>query len=92
MGAPIDHDLPEGFRIELHTQISAPVTLGGVPRLAAIVIGTVALVVSLGLKAPYLGIPLGLGLWGISYRLTKDDPHLFETVRRHLHHPPHLEG
>ncbi|MEW6596967.1 MAG: VirB3 family type IV secretion system protein [Pseudomonadota bacterium] len=92
MALDTDHNSPDGFRIELHTQISAPITLGGVPRNLAILVGTIALVISLGLKAPFLGIPLGIGLWAVSYALTKDDPHFFEALKRHLHHPPHLEG
>jgi type IV secretory pathway TrbD component len=87
-----DQTLPEGYRIELHTQVSAPVTIGGVPRQWAILIGTAVLVVSLGLKMPYLGVPLGMALWAVCYRITKDDPYFFEAARRHLRHPSHLEG
>jgi type IV secretion system protein VirB3 len=92
MTGSADQRLPEGFRIELHTQVSAPVTIGGVPRQWAIMIGTAVLVVSLGLKMPLLGIPMGIALWGICYAITKDDPYFFEVAKRHLHHPSHLEG
>ena len=85
-------DLPEGYRVELHSQISAPITMGGVPRQWAIMIGTTVLVVSLGLKAPYVGVPMGLALWAAAYAVTKDDSHVFEVAKRHLYHPPHLEG
>ena len=84
--------VPEGYRIELHTGVSAPITIGGVPRRWAILIGTCVLVISLGLKAPWLGIPLGIALWAGCYAITKDDPQLFEVAKRHLHHPPHFEG
>jgi type IV secretion system protein VirB3 len=87
-----DQAPPDGFRIELHTQVSAPVTIGGVPRQWAIMIGTAVLVISLGLKMPYLGIPMGIALWALCYAITKDDPYFFEVARRHLHHPSHLEG
>ena len=85
-------DPPEGYRVELHTQISAPITLGGVPRQWAIMIGTSVLVVSLGLKMPYVGVPMGMALWAAAYAITKDDPYFFEVAKRHIYHPPHLEG
>jgi len=82
----------EGYRVELHTQISAPITIGGVPRQWAIMIGTVVLVLCLGLKMPYVGLPLGAVIWAVAYAITKDDPYFFEVSKRHIHHPPHLEG
>lgn len=85
-------DLPDGYRVELHTQISAPITMAGVPRQWAIMIGTAVLVVSLGLRMPYVGVPMGLAFWIAAYAITKDDPHFFEVARRHIHHPAHLEG
>ena len=85
-------DLPEGYRVELHTQVSAPVTMGGVPRQWAIMIGTVVLVVSLALKMPYIGLPLGAVIWAAAYAITKDDPYFFEVSKRHIYHPSHLEG
>jgi type IV secretory pathway TrbD component len=87
-----DQKTPEGYRVELHTQVSAPVTIGGVPRQWAIMIGTAVLVVSLGLKMPFIGVPMGMALWAVCYAITKDDPYFFEAARRHLHHPSHLEG
>ena len=85
-------DLPDGYRVELHTQISAPITIGGVPRQSAILIGTSVLVVCLGLKMPYVGLPMGMALWALAYAITKDDPFFFEVAKRHIHHPAHLEG
>jgi len=85
-------ELPDGYRVELHTQVSAPITIGGVPRQWAIMIGTCVLVVSLGLKMPYIGVPLGMALWAAAYAITKDDPLFFEVAKRHIYHPSHLEG
>jgi type IV secretion system protein TrbD len=86
------HEWPEGYRVELHTQVSAPITIGGVPRQWAIMIGTVVLVVSLALKMPLIGLPLGAVIWAVAYAITKDDPYFFEVSKRHIYHPPHLEG
>lgn len=92
MAPGADQIPPDGYQVELHTQVSAPVTIGGVPRQWAIMIGTAVLVVSLGLKMPYVGLPMGMALWAVCYAITKDDPYFFEAARRHLHHPSHLEG
>lgn len=92
MAGGADQQLPEGYRVDLHTQVSAPITIMGVPRQWAIMIGTAVLVVSLGLKMPYIGIPLGIAFWAVAYAITKDDPFFFEVAKRHIQHPPHLEG
>lgn len=84
--------LPVGYRIECHAHISAPITLGGVPRGLAIAIGIMALIICLPLKMPYFGVPLGMAVWAAAYRITKDDPYYPTVVRRHIYHPPHLEG
>jgi type IV secretion system protein VirB3 len=84
--------LPEGYRVDLHTQVSAPITIGGVPRQWAIMIGTVVLVVSLALTMPYIGLPMGALIWAVAYAITKDDPYFFEVSKRHIYHPPYLEG
>ena len=55
-------------------------------------IGTVVLVVSLALKMPYIGLPLGAVIWAAAYAITKDDPYFFEVSKRHIYHPSHLEG
>jgi type IV secretion system protein VirB3 len=91
MGGGAD-GLPRGYRIECHAHVSAPITLGGVPRGLAIGIGIFGLIVSLPLKMPYLGIPLAMAIWAAAYRITKDDPYYPTVVRRHIYHPSHLEG
>lgn len=85
-------EIPEGYRLALHTQVSAPITIAGIPRNYAIFVGTVVLVLSMPLRMPYIGIPVGAALWPLVYTLTKDDPHLFEVAKRHIYHSKHLEG
>jgi type IV secretion system protein VirB3 len=84
--------LPPGYRIELHAYVSAPVTMGGVPRGLAIAIGVFTLIVSMGLRMPYIGIPAGMAIWVVAYKITKDDPYFVQVLRRHLYHPPYFEG
>ena len=83
---------PEGFRIPLHTTISQPITMGGVPRGIAIAIGTVTGLVALSFGQPWFGIPFGALLWACAYAATKSDPYFFRILDRHVRHKSHWEG
>jgi len=82
----------EGFEIDFHGALSEPVTLAGVPRMVAVLIGTLTAVLALGLQAPWIGLPLGAGLYGAALWMAKRDPYVFDVLRRHLRQPPHLDG
>ncbi|EJL37869.1 type IV secretory pathway, TrbD component [Caulobacter sp. AP07] len=83
---------PDGFEIQFHGSLSEPVTLAGAPRMAAILIGTLTAVLTLGLQAPWIGLPLGALLYGAALWMTKRDPHVFAILRRHLRQPAYLDG
>jgi len=55
----------QGFELPLHRSLSEPILLGGAPRSVAIVNGTIAAVVGLGLQ---LWLP-GLALWLVGHAL-----------------------
>jgi len=80
----------EGFAIPVHRALTEPILLGGAPRTIAIVNGTVAAALGLGLR---LWIA-GLLIWAIGHAAavwaTKRDPLFVETARRHLRIPTHL--
>ena len=80
----------EGFAVPVHRALTEPILLGGVPRTVAIVNGTVAAALGLGLR---LWIA-GLLIWAIGHAAavwaTKRDPLFVETARRHLRIPTHL--
>ena len=80
----------EGFAIPVHRALTEPILLGGAPRAVAIVNGTVAAALGLGLR---LWIA-GLLIWAIGHAAavwaTKRDPLFVETARRHLRIPTHL--
>jgi type IV secretory pathway TrbD component len=80
----------EGFAVPVHRALTEPILLGGVPRTIAIVNGTVAAALGLGLR---LWIA-GLLIWAIGHAAavwaTKRDPLFVETARRHLRIPTHL--
>ncbi len=80
----------EGFEVPLHRSLTEPILLAGAPRAIAIVNGTVAAALGLGLR---LWI-LGLALWVIGHSLAvfaaKRDPHFAEVLARHLRQRPWL--
>lgn len=84
--------LPEGFEIDFHGSLSEPITIAGVPRLTAILIGTLGAMLSLGLQAPWIGLPLSLGLYAGALWMTKRDPYVFDVLRRHLRQPGRMDG
>jgi len=83
---------PPGFRIALHTTISSPITLGGVPRLIATAIGTVTVLITVSFQQPWFGVPFGMGLWALAYAVTKSDPYFFRVLDRHVRHTAHWDG
>ncbi len=81
-----------GFEVAFHTALSDPITLAGVPRIAAVLIGTLTAVLTLGLQTPWIGFPLGAGLWAAALWMTRRDPYVFDILRRHLRQPAFLDG
>jgi type IV secretion system protein VirB3 len=81
---------PEGFEVPLHQSLTQPILLAGAPRAIAIVNGTVAAAVGLGLQ---MWLP-GLVLWIMGHSLAvfaaKRDPDLVEVLMRHLRQKVHL--
>jgi type IV secretion system protein VirB3 len=83
---------PPGFRIVLHTTISSPITMGGVPRLIAATIVTITVVIVLCFQQPLFGVPFGMLLWAVAYAATKSDPYFFKVLDRHVRHTSHWDG
>ena len=79
-----------GFYAPVHRALTEPILLGGAPRAVAIVNGTLAAAVGLGLRLWLVG---GL-IWLIGHLgavwAAKRDPAFVEVVRRHLRYPQHL--
>jgi type IV secretory pathway TrbD component len=87
MAEPID--VP-GFSVPVHRALTEPILLGGAPRAIAIVNGTLAGAVGLGLRLWLVGLAIGVighlaAIWA-----AKRDPLFVEVVRRHLRIPAHL--
>jgi type IV secretory pathway TrbD component len=85
-------ETPPHFEISFHGALAEPITIAGVPRTAAILIGTLTAILALGLQTPLIGVPLGLLLYGVAFWLTKRDPYVFDILRRHLRQRAYLDG
>src|SRR3990167_3039019 len=87
----IESDFIAGFEVPLHRSLAEPILLGGAPRNVAILNGTLAAVVGLGLQ---LWIP-GLVLWLVGHSLAvwgaRLDPQFLQVFARHIKHRPLLD-
>ena len=82
----------EGFEIAFHSSLSEPVTIAGVPRMIAVLNGTLMAVLALGLQVPLIGIPVGLAIHGACYWLNKRDPYFCDALGRHIRQKPYLDA
>ncbi len=72
-----------GFSIAIHHSLTSPILLGGVPRKFAILNGTFAAALVLGMHSIAV-IPLFIGLQIVAMMLAKKDPYFFQIMIRHL--------
>ncbi|RWJ31961.1 VirB3 family type IV secretion system protein [Mesorhizobium sp.] len=79
-----------GFTAPVHRALTETILLGGAPRSVAILNGTLAAALGLGLRLWLVGIVL----WAIGHLAAvwaaRRDPLFVEVVRRHLRIPAHL--
>jgi len=80
-----------GFEMPLHRSLTEPILMAGAPRAVAIVNGTLAAAVGIGLQ---LWIP-GILMWIVGHTLAvwgaKADPQFLEVFARHLKHASFLD-
>lgn len=80
-----------GFEVPLHRALTVPILLGGAPRSLAIVNGTLAAAVGIGLQQ---WLP-GLLLWIVGHALAvwgaRLDAQFVEVFARHVKHRPFLD-
>ena len=74
----------DGFEVPIHASLGSPILLGGAPRGLAIVNGTLAAAIGLGLQQ-WLA---GLVLWAVGHSLAvfaaRRDPDFAPVLLRHL--------
>ena len=80
----------EGFEVPLHRSLTEPILLGGAPRSIAIVNGTIAAALGLGLQM----WPAGVVFWIVGHSLAvfaaKRDPDFATVLIRHLRQKAYL--
>lgn len=83
-------DRVEGFEVPLHQSLTQALLLGGAPRSLAIINGTVAAALGLGLQM-WLA---GLGLWLLGHTFAvfaaRYDPDCVTVLTRHLRQKVHF--
>src|SRR5208337_3303188 len=79
-----------GFYAPVHRALTEPILLGGAPRAVAIVNGTLAAAVGLGLRLWIVGAAIWLVGHLAAVWAAKRDPAFVDVVRRHLRYPQHL--
>jgi len=79
-----------GFSVPVHRALTEPILLAGAPRALAIVNGTLAGAIGLGLRLWLVG----LALWAVGHLVAvwaaRRDPLFVDVVRRHLRIPTYL--
>jgi type IV secretion system protein VirB3 len=81
---------PEGFEAPIHRALVEPILLGGAPRSLAIVNGTAAAALGLGLQQWLVGLVLWLAGHSLMVFAAKRDPDFAPILARHLRHKGHL--
>jgi type IV secretion system protein VirB3 len=86
----VGSDIP-GFEATVHRALTEPILLAGAPRSVAIINGTLAAAVGLGLRLWIAGVVLWLIGHAAAVWAAKKDPSFVDVVRRHLRYPSHLK-
>ena len=85
-------DSISGYEAPVHRALTEHILLGGAPRSVAILNGTLAAALGLGLR---LWIP-GLAFWLIGHAAAvwaaKHDAQFVDVTRRHLRYPTHFRA
>ena len=84
-GAHID-----GFEAPIHQSLGAPILLGGAPRGLAIINGTLAAAVGLGLQQWIVGIVLWAAGHSLAVMAARRDPDFAPVLLRHLRQKGHF--
>jgi len=86
----LDPDAIPGFVIPVHRALTEPILFAGAPRSIAILNGTLAAAIGLGLQLWLVGLLIWIGGHLAAVWAAKRDPLFVDVVRRHLRIPGHL--
>lgn len=80
-----------GFEVPLHRSLTEHILMAGAPRAVAIVNGTIAAALGLGLRLWIAGIAFGIIGHAIAVYAATRDAQFVQVLGRHLRHKAHLE-
>jgi type IV secretion system protein TrbD len=80
------------FAAPVHRALYEPILLAGAPRGIAILNGTLAAALGLGLRAWVAGLAVWAAGHALAVWAARWDPQVLEVVRRHLRFPAWLEA
>ena len=75
-----------GYAVSLHRALTEPILIAGSPRSFAILNGTLAAAVSLGLRLWIAGMVLWLVSHAVAVWVTRKDPAFLTVLSRHARH------
>jgi type IV secretory pathway TrbD component len=75
--------LPDGFRVPIHTSLTRPLLLAGVPRAICILNWTFCAALSLPLRTFY-AIPLSVFVHAVCFAAARRDPQFWDVLCRSL--------
>lgn len=81
---------PQGYVVPVYRSLSEPILMGGVPRAIAILNGTLAAAIGLGLRLWVAGIVTWMVLQAASLWMTRQDDQFLPIAMRHLKYGEHL--
>lgn len=73
----------DGFEIPIHRSLTEQILMGGVPRQIALLNGTLAAALGLGLQS-WFAIPVSLLIHILAVIATKKDAQFFDCFKRHI--------
>ncbi len=85
-------DLPPDYAAPVHRSLTEPILMAGAPRAVAIVNGTLAAALGLGLRLWVAGLVIGLIGHALAVWAARHDPDFIDVARRHLRHPSHFDA
>jgi len=75
-----------GYEIPLHRALTEPILMGGAPRTVAIVNGTLAAALGLGLQLWIAGAVVWIIGHGVAVYAARKDPAFMDVLVRHVRH------
>ncbi|MGN6820456.1 MAG: VirB3 family type IV secretion system protein [Sphingomonas sp.] len=80
----------DGFEVQIQSSLGSPILLGGAPRGLAIVNGTIAAALGLGLQQWIIGLVVWAAGHSIAVIATRRDPDFAPVLIRHLRQKGYL--